>query len=162
MQSLQSPKRCKTSCREGMLHAATGLAATCLATPLQHKLRRKLHRVTLFVQHSSTFCNDCRDLLDYCKLEFEITCFWNHCKLQPDIATCDMSPTTCNESPIFKVAGQVARKIASCNTSSISGSWAYFLCQLFISENDNKNNKSCLITVFGKNKFGNLLVRWTS
>ena len=36
---------------------------TSLATPLQYKLQRKLHRLTLAVELSSTFCNDCRDFL---------------------------------------------------------------------------------------------------
>ena len=37
--------------------------ATCLAMPLQHKLQRKSHRVTLVVELGFTFCNDCRDFL---------------------------------------------------------------------------------------------------
>ena len=37
------------------------LPATFLATPLQHKLQRKLHRVTLAVELDSTSYNDCRD-----------------------------------------------------------------------------------------------------
>ena len=35
--------------------------AICLATPLQHKLQRKLHFVTLAVELGLTFCSDYRD-----------------------------------------------------------------------------------------------------
>ena len=50
---------------------------------LQHKLQRKLHRVTLVEELCSAFYNNCRD-------------FRNHCKLRPEIATCNMSLATCN------------------------------------------------------------------
>ena len=39
------------------------LPATFLATPLQHKLKRKLHCGTLAMELNSTFCNDCKDFL---------------------------------------------------------------------------------------------------
>ena len=71
MQSLQEVgpsftlcNRCKPKkvarqvANEGMLHVANGLA-----TPMQHKLQIKLHRLTLAVELGSTFCNDCRDFL---------------------------------------------------------------------------------------------------
>ena len=50
---------------------------------LQHKLQRKLHRVTLVVELCCTFAT----------IE-EI--FYNHCKLQLGIATCNMSLANCN------------------------------------------------------------------
>ena len=34
------------------------LSAACLATPMQHKLQRKLYRVTLAVDFGFTFCTD--------------------------------------------------------------------------------------------------------
>ena len=39
------------------------LHATFLATPLQHKLQRRLHPVIPAVELDSTLCNDCRDSL---------------------------------------------------------------------------------------------------
>ena len=57
-----------------MLHTAT-----CLATPLQHMLHRKLHRETLTVELDPTIRDNCRDFLKPllavardCKCIFEI------------------------------------------------------------------------------------------
>ena len=66
MQSLQKVEPSSTLCnhskpqklRENLLrgHVTRGnLLATCLTTPLQHKLARKLHSETLAVELSSTF-----------------------------------------------------------------------------------------------------------
>ena len=57
---LQVQKMCEVRLqRRHVTHCK--LPTTCLATPLQHKSQRKLHRVTLAVELSSTFCNACRD-----------------------------------------------------------------------------------------------------
>ena len=55
------------------------LPAACLATPLQHKLKRKLHRITLAVKLGSTFSTIA-----------EI--FLNRCKLHPETKTCFLKP----------------------------------------------------------------------
>ena len=55
---MHAQKSCQTSCKEGMLHAATYLTAL-----LQQKLQRKLYHVALAIELGSTFSNDCRDFL---------------------------------------------------------------------------------------------------
>ena len=106
MQSLQSSTLwncCKLQKVANQLqrwHATCcNLPATFFTTPFQHKLQRNLHRVTLAAELGSTFRNDCQD-------------FYNHCQLQPEIATCNMSPSTYNG-----YFSNVAKKIASRDTS---------------------------------------------
>ena len=130
-----NPKKgCETSCKLKRACYTLQPLKTFLATPMQHKLKGKLHLVTLAVALDSTlavaldssFCNDYRDFWNHCKLQLETgTClFFKHSKLQHENATCDMSLATCNGF-FSNVVRQVARKIASCNTSC--GALFYFL-----------------------------------
>ena len=56
VQTLQAQKVARRVAKRGMLYCAT-----FLGTSFQHKLQRKLHRVTPAAVFSSTFGNDCRD-----------------------------------------------------------------------------------------------------
>ena len=64
----------------------SNLPAAFLATPLQHKLQRKLHLLTLAVKLDSTSCNDCRNFLE---------------PLQVAAQDCNVYYVSCNLQRIF-------------------------------------------------------------
>ena len=79
--------------------------ATCneFFPTLQDKLQEKFLCVTLAVEFGFACCNDCRDFLK---------------PLQVVAQDSNVSHVSCNLQWIFSsVARQIARKIASCNTS---------------------------------------------
>ena len=86
VQLLQAYKSCETSCKEGMLYAATHLqlfSQRHCNLSYKENYANYLNYTPLVIELGSTCCNDYRD-------------FFSHCKLQPEIATCNMSPATCN------------------------------------------------------------------
>ena len=66
-------------------------AASCLACAMQ----RKLSLVTLAVEIGFTFCDEFFKSLQVAARDCNVV-FLNHCKLQPEIATCNTSPEICN------------------------------------------------------------------
>ena len=54
------PKKLRNKLQRGHF-TRCNVSATCLATPSQHKLQRKFHRVTQAVELGSTFFKDCRN-----------------------------------------------------------------------------------------------------
>ena len=112
--------------QRGMLHAAT-----CLLTPLQHKLQRKLHRVTLAVGLCFIFCNDSRHFI-----ETIASC---SSRLQSVICLLQLAIDL-----FFIVAGQIARKIAWCNTSLMGSSLVQGRMFMWIFANSTKMSESTI------------------
>ena len=99
-----SPKNLREKLQKGHVTRCNP-PATCLITLLQHKLQRKLHHVTLAAESVlllATIVEIFETIVSYSLKQQWVTCLL---QLVVDF--------------FFSVARQVARKIASCNTSFI-------------------------------------------